>query len=95
MLFNTKACTGCKTCEIACSYHHRQIFCTSISSIKIIKGEEESGFSVLLYEESNDSHLRCDGCEREEMPLCIKYCPVIARHELTSIMQEFQNKLTV
>jgi Fe-S-cluster-containing dehydrogenase component len=31
MIFDTKNCTGCKTCEIACSFHHQKGGETKIS----------------------------------------------------------------
>ena len=93
-VFETETCTGCKTCEVACSFHHRQVFSNSISSIKIIPREETLGFAVGLYEKDDDGHLACDGCGGKT-PLCIKYCPTIAKAELSNIIKEFQRSSKV
>lgn len=41
-------CTGCRLCEIACSFHHEQECSTSKSRIKILKDEEQGNHLVLL-----------------------------------------------
>ena len=92
MIFETKTCTGCKTCEIACSFRHRKIFNTSISSIEIVeKGLE---FEIQLHESDQDGHLTCDGCEGREEPNCVKYCPPVNRNELKSVIEEFRWRMT-
>lgn len=93
MIFNTKNCTGCKTCEIACSFHHTKgSFSTSLSSIKTIDKPKELGFALQLYKKEKGGHLACDRCEREEEPICVKYCPTIMRDELRGIIEEFWGK---
>ena len=88
-VFETETCTGCKTCEIACSFHYSQVFSSSISSIKIIQREKTLAFAVGLYEKDDDGHLACDGCGNKT-PLCIEYCPAMAKAELSNIIKEFQ-----
>ena len=77
MIFDTKNCAGCRTCEIACSYHHRNIFAPSIASIKIINKPEEQASTICIYEQDNGNHIACDGCKNLDEPLCVKYCPSI------------------
>lgn len=88
MIFETEYCAGCRSCEIACSYHHKQIFSPSISSIEIIARPERLGFDILFHNEANDDHLPCDGCKGLEEPLCVKYCNVLMRDELRKLLQE-------
>jgi len=67
LFIETSRCTGCRSCELACSYHHAKIFNPAISSIKI-------------YRDSKDVHIEynfldtCDLCENERMPACVAAC---------------------
>ena len=92
MIFNTENCVGCRTCEIACSFHHRNSFAPGIASIKIIAIPEEQAFSICLYEQDNDNHLACDGCNELDEPLCVKYCNPLMRDELISLLSDFTAK---
>ena len=74
MKFDMDTCGGCRTCEIACSFHHSGEFNPSISSIKILDKEGEAGYSVLLLEEDSAEGRACDGCQGLEEPLCMEYC---------------------
>jgi Fe-S-cluster-containing dehydrogenase component len=88
MVVDTECCTGCRTCEMACSYHHKGIFCPSISSIEIIDKPKELGFGITFYMEPDSDHLACNGCQGLEVPFCVKYCPAIARNELKEIISK-------
>ena len=90
--FETSTCTGCRTCEIACSYHHHKVFNTGISSIEIMPREEKLAFDIRIYKEGSGKHFACDGCVNEEEPFCIRYCPLVAKDELHHIIQEFQKE---
>ena len=68
-IFDTETCTGCRTCEIACSYHHRGIFSPSISSIEIKDRWKQLGFAILFHQRDENGHLACDRCQGEEEPL--------------------------
>ena len=92
MLFETRVCTGCQTCELACSYHHTGAFSSSASSIEIVGKPKELGFAVMLHEKSADGHHACDGCLSEVEPLCIRYCPTIAQPELNGIIQQIRRQ---
>ena len=92
--FETENCVGCRTCEIACSYHHKKVFSPSISSIEITDRPEKLGFTVSFYVANTAGHSRCDMCEGENQPLCLKYCSVLMRGELENILQrEFPQNL--
>ena len=83
--FETSGCTGCRTCEIACSYHHKKVFSPSISSIEIT--DRPLAFAVSFYIANANSHLACDRCKGEDEPLCLKYCSVLMRDELGTFLQ--------
>lgn len=82
------SCTGCRTCEIACSYHHQKVFQPSIASIEIgeIMGTLKCG--ITFYLENADGHLACDRCKGEDKPLCIKYCNIVGEDELVDIWKK-------
>lgn len=88
VMFETPGCGGCRTCEIACSYHHKKVFSPSLSSIKVVDRPEEPGFAVSFYVANSNGHLACDLCGSEDEPLCLKYCSISMRDKLTSILQE-------
>ena len=92
MIFDTKYCTGCRTCEMACSYHHKGIFSPSISSIEIVDKPKELGFGITFHIDPDNSHLACDGCQGLGEPLCVKYCPAIARSELKELISKLTTK---
>ena len=74
-------CTGCMACEIACSYHHRQVFDPGIASIEIHKhGEREESIAITLHKAVSkdlgqaNRHLPCNRCRGETDPLCARFC---------------------
>jgi carbon-monoxide dehydrogenase iron sulfur subunit len=79
-------CIGCRTCEIACSYHHKRVFNPKIASLEIRAAEEWPKKSIALYEnfpsQEMGRHLPCDDCQGEPIALCAKYCPVGAIQRL-------------
>lgn len=93
MVFEMEECGGCRTCEIACSFHHTGEFKPSMSSIQIEEKGTIGGYEVVLIEKSDGNHLACDGCKDLEMPLCAEYCkePEI----LKNIINDFLAKSSV
>ncbi len=85
--FDTQECGGCRTCEIACSYHHRKVFSPSISSIEVTDRPQTLGFVVSFYIAETNGHLACDRCEGEDEPLCLKYCSVLMHDELKTFLE--------
>jgi len=66
--FSKKAvekCTGCRTCELSCSFEHEGEFRPSVSRIRIIRSEEY-GVNVPMF------------CRQCEDPPCKEKCPVDA-----------------
>jgi hypothetical protein len=54
MNFDMPDCGGCRTCKIACSYHHTGGFVPSVSSIKILDKEDGVGYHVLFVEQEGE-----------------------------------------
>lgn len=87
MIFDMFNCGGCRTCEIACSYHHIGEFKPSISSIKISNKENEPGFRVTIVEVNDKKSIACDGCADLKEPLCIEVCE--KKEDLERIINEY------
>jgi carbon-monoxide dehydrogenase iron sulfur subunit len=64
---NLNKCTGCRSCELACSFHKTGSFDPTQSSIQIYRDNSAGLMSIVL-----DNH--CDLCVNEEEPLCIYFC---------------------
>ena len=90
MEFNMPSCGGCRTCELACSFHHKGEFVPAASSLKIMEKREGPGYVVLLKEEGDGNSLACDSCEGLDIPLCVEYCREL--DDLFKILQEFDAK---
>ena len=72
--FDMPLCGGCRTCEMACSFHHKEEFNPAISSIRILNQEGEIPFRVWLVREGEEQGIAgvsCDGCKDLEEPLCL------------------------
>jgi len=81
------SCGGCRTCEMACSFHHTGEYNPSVSSIRIVEDNGDGGYCVLLIDESHGSGFACDGCNGLETPLCVQYCR--EKEELEDILRDF------
>jgi len=90
MKFDMPSCGGCRTCEIACSFHHTGEFKPAVSSLKVVEKEEGPGYFVVLKEESDEEGFACDGCKGLDIPLCIEYCK--EADDLYKILSEFEKK---
>lgn len=79
IVVDNEKCTGCKTCQIACSFHHKKVFNPKIASLEVRRDEEDGTMYVMLYQELNQqakaTKLACDACIGEPEPFCVKYCP--------------------
>jgi len=68
IIHNTGACYACRTCELACSWHHKSLFWPEASSIKVSRNNL-TGESYWCIDST------CDSCEGEVLPLCVNLCP--------------------
>ena len=64
---NLIKCTGCRSCELACSFHKSKSFNPAQSSIKVLRDKVSGLTSVVLDDQ-------CDLCADEDKPLCIYFC---------------------
>jgi Fe-S-cluster-containing hydrogenase component 2 len=90
MKFDMPSCGGCRTCELACSFHHTGEFVPAVSSLKVLEKGEGPGYFVLLKEEREGESFACDGCKGLDIPLCVEYCREV--DDLYKILQEFEKK---
>ena len=63
--FDYNKCTGCKVCELICSFHHHNFFSTSFSRIHI--------FNDLFF-----GHNKANYCLQCTIPQCLIACPINA-----------------
>ena len=90
MKFDMPTCGGCRTCELACSYHHTGEFTPAVSSLKVGEKKDGPGYFISLKEEGDPEGFPCDGCEGLDIPLCVEYCREV--DDLYKILQEFEKK---
>ena len=67
VVMDTESCYGCRTCELACSFHHRRVFSPDLSSIRVARNNRTGKIEFSI-----DSS--CDFCKGEARPLCVEYC---------------------
>jgi Fe-S-cluster-containing hydrogenase component 2 len=91
MVFETKACTGCRSCELSCSYHHSGTFRPAISSVRVSERINELSYSLTIFESERNGHRACDLCRGLAEPLCVKYCNPLMREELQLILRKFRD----
>lgn len=72
LIFTPDLCTGCRACELACSFISEGVFAPAKSRIRVVRMDED-GIDVPI------------GCLHCEDAPCIMVCPVkaIKRHEET------------
>jgi Fe-S-cluster-containing hydrogenase component 2 len=94
MVFEAKYCTGCRACELACSFHHKKVFKPSIASIEITgkeKTHKDKIFEIRLYGKHHNDHFACDDCKGLEEKNCLRYCHEDAKEELRSFLKTMSN----
>lgn len=64
------SCTGCRTCEMACSFKNLKQFDPKKAAIWITENSDGIGFRVYINRGETEERLRCTGCFD-----CILYCP--------------------
>jgi len=60
-------CTGCRACELACSWHSARCFQPERSHIRVYRDNRRGEIQVVL-------NSTCDRCAGEDLPLCIQFC---------------------
>ena len=74
ILVYNERCTGCRACELACSFHFTRAFSRKASALEIRRFEPEGRFEISIVSRSVGGSRVCDLCEGETEPMCIKYC---------------------
>jgi Fe-S-cluster-containing hydrogenase component 2 len=67
IVVSASLCTGCRTCELACSLHHSGSMSPELSSVQIHRSNRTAAITWRVLP-------TCDLCANEEQPLCEKYC---------------------
>jgi Fe-S oxidoreductase len=83
--YEMPSCTGCKTCEMACSFKHYGEFNPSRSFIQILEKGNGAGFLITFKEKDTLQKTICRGCKA-----CESYCP--SSNELDLIIKRFIKK---
>jgi anaerobic carbon-monoxide dehydrogenase iron sulfur subunit len=60
-------CCACRSCELACSFHHQRKFDPSRSSIKVRREDGEGTLEISVIS-------TCDGCPGDKPPWCVRFC---------------------
>ena len=74
MKYNMLSCGGCRSCELACSFHHTGKFEPSVSSLIVIDKKDLRGFKIEFTDSNKDGRFECDGCKDLDEPACIEWC---------------------
>lgn len=65
LIVDPEKCSGCRVCELACSYFHGQVFNPAKARIQIVSDKKETVFYPII----------CEQCEKAP---CAEVCPVKA-----------------
>jgi Fe-S-cluster-containing hydrogenase component 2 len=97
-VLDAELCTGCRACELACSFEKEGVFSPAKSRIHVVKIDEEGvdvpvgcepcSFGAIQYDDVNGRYFKCDLCSGE--PECIKWCftGAISLKEMKNITRE-------
>jgi len=88
--FDMPTCGGCRTCEMACAFHHLGEFNPKASSLQVVDKKDGPGYSVRITAENGGLRLACDLCKGLVMPLCVEYCREL--DDLYKILMTFEKK---
>lgn len=80
-------CGGCRSCELACSFHHTKLFQRSLSSMTVTSIPGKLDHAITFYRESAGGRIACDMCKGLETPLCVLFCSEGFREELKKILE--------
>lgn len=85
--FEAETCVGCRTCELACSFHHTGFFQRGVSSMDVTSKPKGLEQLITFYRESIEGRIACDMCKGLEVPLCVRFCPRTFRDELEELLK--------
>jgi len=67
LFMNIAQCTGCRSCEVMCSFHHCGGFNPNLSSIIVTRNDIEGTVNYKFL-------TSCDLCEGLPIPACVAAC---------------------
>ena len=74
LIIHEDRCTGCRACELACSYHFARLFDRKISSVQVRRYFDEGRIGISVHKAPVLTRRACDLCAGEQTALCAKYC---------------------
>ena len=90
IIVETETCTGCRSCELACAFHHHKVFGKNMGSIHVKRFEKDGAFTIVYYPKAEAGHIGCNCPKGQEA--CVAYCPLSARDELKTILQKTEDR---
>lgn len=67
LIIDTNLCTDCRSCQLACHFHHTGYFGIDMCSVHIRYVSDTSHIDI-TYDDT------CDQCIEETVPFCVKFC---------------------
>jgi carbon-monoxide dehydrogenase iron sulfur subunit len=67
ILVDTRSCTGCLACELACGYHWSGEMDPSRSTIYVRRDDTSGLIDIKIFK-------KCDTCPGIETPMCVSVC---------------------
>ena len=74
LIFDHQRCTGCRACEIACTFHHQGEFGRRGGSLEVRRDSDSGEIELVHILKPDTSRPVCDLCRGENAPLCVKFC---------------------
>lgn len=90
MEYDMPSCGGCRTCEMACSFHHTGKFEPSVSSLVVIDKKDSKGFIIQIINKCKNGRFACDECEGFDIPTCVEWCK--QKEDLVEFLNDFKSK---
>jgi anaerobic carbon-monoxide dehydrogenase iron sulfur subunit len=85
MIYEMPSCTGCRTCEMTCSFKRWGEFRPKSAAIQIYEKEVGLGYQIQLIAEDEKRGVFCSGCGE-----CVEGCP--AGNDLKQTISRFLKK---
>ena len=73
MEFEIINCGGCRTCELACSFHLSSEFGYQNSALKVVQKDNGDGYMILIITDLSEP-VHCDTCLGLDEPVCVQFC---------------------
>ena len=74
LVFESQRCTGCRACEIACTFHHRGEFGRHGGSLEVRRDADSGKIELVYFLEADTSRPACDLCNSENTARCVEFC---------------------